>query len=96
MVRLDVDLGPIVSLGSDPGASVILSPAGDRLAYVSQGAILAVLAFAAVSERAPGLAEFILIAAYSLLMTAICLLACVAPASRALRAQPAQVLTADT
>jgi putative ABC transport system permease protein len=63
---------------------------------VGAGAILAVLAFAAVSERAPGVAEFILIAAYSLLMMAICLLACVAPASRTFRVQPARALTADT
>jgi len=63
---------------------------------ITAGAVLAVLAFAGVSERAPNLGEFILIAAYSLLMMAICLLACVGPASRALRAQPARALTADT
>src|ERR1700674_1605003 len=36
LVRLDVDLGPGVSLGSQEGASVILSPDGSRLVYVSQ------------------------------------------------------------
>jgi serine/threonine-protein kinase len=36
-VRLDLDLGPDVSLGS-VGPSVILSPDGTRLVYVSQGA----------------------------------------------------------
>jgi len=35
LVRLDVDLGPDVSLGSQ-GTDVILSPDGTRLAYVSQ------------------------------------------------------------
>jgi Protein kinase domain/WD40-like Beta Propeller Repeat len=36
VLRLDVDLGANVSLGSEPGAGVIISPAGDRLVYVSQ------------------------------------------------------------
>jgi serine/threonine protein kinase/Tol biopolymer transport system component len=35
--RLDVDLGPDVSLGSPFGADVILSPDGTRVVYVSQG-----------------------------------------------------------
>src|SRR6202521_890861 len=35
LVRLDVDLGPDVSLGSQAGADVILSPDGPRLVYVS-------------------------------------------------------------
>jgi len=37
LVRLDVDLGPDVSLGSTNGADAILSPDGARLVYVSQG-----------------------------------------------------------
>ena len=37
LVRLDVDLGPDVSLGSPYGADTILSPDGTRLVYVSQG-----------------------------------------------------------
>ena len=37
LVRLDVDLGPDVSLGSRAGADAILSPDGTRLVYVSQG-----------------------------------------------------------
>ena len=37
LVRLDVDLGPDVSLGSPYGADAILSPDGTRLVYVSQG-----------------------------------------------------------
>jgi Tol biopolymer transport system component/tRNA A-37 threonylcarbamoyl transferase component Bud32 len=37
LVRLDVDLGAGVSLGSSGGASAILSPDGTRLVYVSQG-----------------------------------------------------------
>jgi serine/threonine-protein kinase len=36
LVRLDVDLGPDVSLGSPYGADEILSPDGSRLVYVSQ------------------------------------------------------------
>jgi serine/threonine-protein kinase len=36
-VRLDLDLGPDVMLGSGIGPSVILSPDGTRLVFVSQG-----------------------------------------------------------
>ncbi len=36
LVRLDVDLGPDVSLGSPQGTDTILSPDGTRLVYVSQ------------------------------------------------------------
>ena len=37
LVRLDVDLGPDVSLGSPAGADEIISPDGTRMVYVSQG-----------------------------------------------------------
>jgi Tol biopolymer transport system component/predicted Ser/Thr protein kinase len=37
LVRLDVDLGPDVSLNSYSGADVILSPDGQRLVFVSRG-----------------------------------------------------------
>ena len=37
LVRLDVDLGPDVVLGSPIGADTILSPDGMRLVYLSQG-----------------------------------------------------------
>jgi hypothetical protein len=36
LVRLDVDLGSGVSLGSQAGADTIISPDGTRLVYVSQ------------------------------------------------------------
>ena len=36
LVRLDVDLGADVSLGSPQGTDVIISPDGDRLVWVSQ------------------------------------------------------------
>jgi hypothetical protein len=36
LVRLDVDLGPGVSLGSPTGVDAVLSPDGTRLVYVSQ------------------------------------------------------------
>jgi serine/threonine-protein kinase len=37
LARLDLDLGPDVSLGSNPGPAAILSPDGTRLVFVSQG-----------------------------------------------------------
>jgi len=41
LVRLDVDLGPDVSLGSLAGADAIISPDGARLVYVSHNRLLA-------------------------------------------------------
>jgi Tol biopolymer transport system component/predicted Ser/Thr protein kinase len=41
LVRLDVDLGPDVSLGSTSGVAAILSPDGTRLVYVSKGKLFA-------------------------------------------------------
>ena len=40
LVRLDVDLGPDVSLGSVAGANQIISPDGTRIVYVSQNRLL--------------------------------------------------------
>jgi Tol biopolymer transport system component/tRNA A-37 threonylcarbamoyl transferase component Bud32 len=37
LVRLDVDLGPDVMLGSSAGADTVISPDGTRLVYVSHG-----------------------------------------------------------
>jgi serine/threonine protein kinase/Tol biopolymer transport system component len=37
LIRLDVDLGPDVSLGSQYGTDAILSPDGTRVVYVSRG-----------------------------------------------------------
>jgi Tol biopolymer transport system component len=54
MVRLDVDLGPTVSLSSDPGAGVIISPAGDRLAYVSRSRLFIRSLDAARASELPG------------------------------------------
>ena len=56
LVRLDVDLGPGVSLGSQEGAGAILSPDGSRLVYVSQNRLftrrlIAELIFTPFPER---------------------------------------------
>jgi serine/threonine-protein kinase len=40
LVRLDVDLGPNVSLGSRAGASLVISPDGSRLVYVSYNRLI--------------------------------------------------------
>jgi serine/threonine-protein kinase len=40
LVRLDVDLGPDVSLGSFAGADTVISPDGTRLVYVSHNRLL--------------------------------------------------------
>ena len=93
------EIGLRVALGADRlrvVGPILRRPLTQVGIGVGAGAILAVLAFAGVSERAPGVGELILIGVYSLLMMGICLLACVVPANRALRAQPAEVLTADS
>jgi eukaryotic-like serine/threonine-protein kinase len=40
LVRLDVDLGPGVSLGSQAGPDAVISPDGTRLVYVSEGKLV--------------------------------------------------------
>ena len=54
VLRLDVDLGAGVDLPSDAGASVIISPAGDRLVYVSQSRLFTRTLDAAAASELPG------------------------------------------
>ena len=59
------------------------------------GAILVVLAFVGPFESTPTAVEAASIAAYALLMMGVCLLACVVPARRALRVEPAGALRVE-
>jgi ABC-type antimicrobial peptide transport system permease subunit len=59
------------------------------------GAILSAVASTGIFEGEPSVRELTLIAAYALLMMAICLFACVVPVRRALDIAPAEVLRSD-
>jgi hypothetical protein len=52
LVRLDVDLGTGVSLGSPAGADAILAPDGARLVYVSQGKLFTASSISRTSSEA--------------------------------------------
>jgi ABC-type lipoprotein release transport system permease subunit len=54
------------------------------------------ITFTGLFESAPTIVEAALIAAYSLVMMGVCLLACVTPARRALNVAPAAALTANS
>jgi putative ABC transport system permease protein len=59
------------------------------------GAILVALAFVGLFETTPTRVETAAIAAYAVLMMGVCLLACVVPARRALRIEPASALRVE-
>jgi ABC-type antimicrobial peptide transport system permease subunit len=62
---------------------------------VLAGAIIVAVFYAALNDGAPTVIEVALIAAYSIVMMGVCLLACVVPARRALRVEAADVLRVD-
>jgi len=59
------------------------------------GGILVAVAFVGLFENTLTVTEAALIAAYSMLMMGVCLLACIVPTRRALRIEPASALAAD-
>jgi len=59
------------------------------------GGILVAFMFAGLFENTPTVVETASIAAYAVLMTGVCLLACVVPARRALRVEPASALRVE-
>jgi predicted permease len=92
------EIGIRVSLGADRRRviGVILRRPLTQVAIgLAGGSALVALAFIALSESAPTALEAALIALYSLLMTGVCLLACIVPVRRALRVAPAEVLRVD-
>ena len=59
------------------------------------GAILVAVTFVGLFESTPTVVEAAAIAAYAILMMGVCLLACVVPARRALRIEPASALRVE-
>ena len=91
-------LGLRVALGADGRrliASILRRPLAQVGYGIIAGGILVALTFVALVESTPTGTEAALIAAYSLLMMGVCLLACVVPTRRALRVEPARALAAD-
>jgi predicted permease len=89
------EIGIRVALGADRWhiiGAILRRPLAQVSFGIVAGGILVAVAFAAAFESTPTVTESALIAAYSTLMMAVCLLACIVPARRALRVEPATVL----
>jgi predicted permease len=95
VVQRTREIGVRVALGANRG-NVIAVIARRPLTQIGVGILaggwLVGLAFAGLFESAPTLTETALIAAYSVLVMGVCLLACVVPTRRALRLEPSEVL----
>jgi ABC-type antimicrobial peptide transport system permease subunit len=92
------EIGVRVALGAD--ARQIVSAILRRTArQVGIGVLIGVAFIATMSTgatfRGLGLRDVALLAAHGLVMTAVCMLACVVPARRALRIEPTEALSSD-
>lgn len=92
------EIGVRVALGANR-RRVIATVLRRPLAQVSLGNVaggfLVALMFAGLFENLPTMFEAASIAAYAVLMTGVCLLACVVPAQRALGVEPVNALRVD-
>ncbi len=92
------EIGVRVALGADR-RHVIGIILRRPLAQVSLGnivgAILVAVTFVGLFESTPTAVETATIAAYAILMMAVCMLACIVPARRALRIEPARALKTE-
>jgi putative ABC transport system permease protein len=107
VARRTREIGVRVALGAST-RGIILSTFRRPLIQVTMGVMAGALLVGAAAAlighttqfervRAPGLSvsDVAILAAYSALMLAVCLLACVVPTARALRVQPTEALRAD-
>jgi putative ABC transport system permease protein len=96
--RRTQEIGLRVALGADRRrviATIVRRPLAQVGIGTVAGGILVVLAFIGPFESTPTALEAVSIAAYALLMMGVCLLACVVPAGRALRVEPAGALRVE-
>jgi putative ABC transport system permease protein len=96
--RRTQEIGVRVALGADRRrviGTIVRRPLAQVGIGTVAGAILVVLAFVGPFESTPTAVEAASIAAYALLMMGVCLLACVVPARRALRVEPAGALRVE-
>jgi hypothetical protein len=92
------EIGLRVTLGADRRriiAVILRRPVTQVGVGIVIGGILVALTFVGLLETMPTGTEVALIAAYCMLMMAVCLLACVVPTRRALRIEPARALAVD-
>jgi putative ABC transport system permease protein len=92
------EIGTRVALGADRWrviAAIVRRPLVQIGLGIGCGSVLVVLFFGALYQSAPAPREAGLIAAYAMLMLAVCLSACIIPIRRALSLQPSQVLRAE-
>lgn len=92
------EIGVRVALGADRHrvvGTILRRPLAQVGFGIVVGAILVQLMFAGLFESTPTAAETASIAAYAILMMGVCLLACVVPARRALRVEPASALRVE-
>jgi predicted permease len=92
------EIGIRVALGADRRrviAAILRRPLAQVSLGIVLGAVLVAATFALLYQSAPTATEAVMIAAYSMLMMCVCLLACVVPTLRALRVEPADVLRVD-
>jgi ABC-type antimicrobial peptide transport system permease subunit len=87
-----------VALGANPSrivAAIVRRPLVQIGLGIGAGSGLVTLMFFGMFDSTPTPLEASLIAAYAVLMLAVCLSACIVPLRRALRLEPSQVLRAD-
>jgi predicted permease len=93
------EIGIRVALGADRRrviAAILRRPLAQVGLGVFVGGILVGIVFVGLYETPPTAAQALLIATYAVAMVAVCLLACVVPARRALAVDPARALSVDT
>ena len=92
------EIGVRVALGADARrivGAIFRRPLTQVMLGIVTGAVIIAGMLALAQERVPPAKHFAVLAAYSLVMLGVCLLACVVPTRRALGIEPTEALRAD-